>query len=57
MFPKSPKVKIYFEFCFYRFWSRVPKELINQLEEDSAYGHDLKMFDYSVKKYLKEIGL
>ena len=42
---------------FYRFWSRVPKELINQLEEDSAYGHDLKMFDYSIKKYLKEIGL
>ena len=43
-------------FC-YRFWSKVPKEMISQLDQDWAYGHDLKMFDYSTNKYLKEIGL
>ena len=42
---------------YYRFWSKVPEELITQLDQDWAYGHDLKMFDYNIKKYLKEIGL
>ena len=31
--------------------------MISQFDEDWAYGHDFKMFDYSTREYFEKIGL
>ena len=40
-----------------KFWSLVDRELILQLEEPWAYLADFHMFGYSVRGYLKGLGL
>ena len=40
-----------------RFWAQVDRSLLPLLDQDWAYGHDLRMFGYSVQDYLASLGI
>ena len=40
-----------------RFWAQVDRSLLPLLDQPGAYGHDMKMFGYSVQEYLDSVGV
>ena len=40
-----------------RFWAQVDRSLLPLLDQPGAYGHDMRMFGYSVQEYLDSIGV
>ena len=40
-----------------RFWAQVDRSLLPLLDETWAYGHDMRMFGYSVQDYLTSLGI
>ena len=40
-----------------RFWAQVDRSLLPLVDQDWAYGHDMRMFGYSVQDYLTSLGI
>ena len=40
-----------------RFWAQVDRSLLPLLDQPGAYGHDMRMFGYSLQEYLHSVGV
>ena len=40
-----------------RFWAQVDRSLLPLLDQPGAYGHDMRMFGYSLQQYLDSVGV